>query len=202
MNPGHQHAPRTSAVLQASLAAQQGDHIRLGDLVEPLHERAFGFLVLVLALPNFVPVPIGIGGPMGVLVALTGLQMLVGLARPWLPRFIADYRVSRKTATKVVDFSLPLLSRLERLARPRLDLLTYRPASLFSGLLLLVIGILLALPIPFTNWPIGVLLLLYGIALMERDGALLLAAWLLSLLGFGLFASAGGAIVHLLRKLF
>ncbi|EQD27924.1 Exopolysaccharide synthesis, ExoD, partial [mine drainage metagenome] len=176
------HAPRTSAVLQAALDAQPGEQIRLGDLVEPLHERAFGFLVLVLALPNFVPVPIGIGGPMGVLIALVGMQMLLGLSRPWLPRVVANFRIARNSAVKVLNLSLPLLTRLEKLARPRLETLTHRPASLFSGLLLLVIGALLALPIPFTNWPIGVLLLLYGIALMERDGALLLASWLLSLL--------------------
>lgn len=196
------HAPRTSAVLQAALDAQPGEQIRLGDLVEPLHERAFGFLVLVLALPNFVPVPIGIGGPMGVLIALVGLQMLLGLSRPWLPRVVANFRIARGSAGKVLNLSLPLLTRLEKLARPRLETLTHRPASLFSGLLLLAIGALLALPIPFTNWPIGVLLLLYGIALMERDGALLLASWLLSLLTIGVFASASGMIVHYLRMLF
>lgn len=196
------HAPRTSAVLQAALDAQPGERIRLGDLVEPLHERAFGFLLLVLALPNFVPVPIGIGGPMGVLAALVGLQMLLGLSRPWLPRWLADYRIARSAAGKVLGFSLPLLMRLEKLARPRLEVLTHRPASLFSGLLVALIGILLALPIPFTNWPIGVLFLLYGIALMERDGALLLACWLLSLLGIGVFAGASGAIVHYLRMMF
>ncbi|MBU6405046.1 MAG: exopolysaccharide biosynthesis protein [Proteobacteria bacterium] len=196
------HAPRTSAVLQAALDAQPGEQIRLGDLVEPLHERAFGFLLLVLALPNFVPVPIGIGGPMGVLTALVGLQMLLGLSRPWLPRRVADYRFARSSAGKVLGFSKPLLTRLEKLASPRLEILTHRRAGLFSGLLLVVVGVLLALPIPFTNWPIGVLLLLYGIALMERDGALLLAAWLLSLLGIGVFASASGALVHYLRMVF
>ncbi len=196
------HAERTSAVLRAALHAHPGARIRFGDLVEPLHERAFGFLVLLLALPNFVPVPLGIGGPMGVLIALAGLQMLLGLQRPWLPRRLADYRIARGTADKVLGFGLPLLSRLEKLARPRLEVLTYRPASLFTGLLLLAVGALLALPIPFTNWPIGMLLLLYAIALLERDGALLLAAWLGALSCIGVFASASGALVHLLRGWF
>lgn len=196
------HDPRTSELLGAALRAHPGDAIRLGALVEPLHERAFGFLLLILALPNFVPVPIGIGGPMGVLVSLTGLQMLFGLDRPWLPRRVADYALKRSIAERVVSAGQPVLTRLERLCRPRLEALTRRPASRFSGLLLLVIGILLALPIPFTNWPIGALLLLYGVTLLERDGALLLVAWGLSLATIGTFASASGAILALLRRLF
>ena len=196
------HDPRTSELLAAALRAHPGDAIRLGALIEPLHERAFGFLLLILALPNFVPVPIGIGGPMGVLVVLAGLQMLLGLDRPWLPRRIADYTLRRSIAERVVLAGQPLLRRLERLCRPRLEALTRRPASLFSGLLLVLVGILLALPIPFTNWPIGALLLLYGVTLLERDGVLLLVAWGLSLATIGIFASASGAILTLLRRLF
>jgi hypothetical protein len=196
------HDPRTSELLAAALRAHPGDAIRLGALVEPLHERAFGFLLLILALPNFVPVPIGIGGPMGVLVALAGLQMLLGLDRPWLPRRIADYTLRRGIAERVVRAGQPLLRRLERLCQPRLEVLTRRPASLFSGLLLMLVGVLLALPIPFTNWPIGALLLLYGVTLLERDGALLLVAWGLSLVTIISFASASGAILALLRRLF
>lgn len=199
MNPGTR---RTSTVLQDALAAHAEPRIRFGDLVEPLHERAFGFLVLVLALPNFIPVPTGIGGPVGVLIALAGLQMLLGLVKPWLPRRLAEYRVTRSAAEKTLNFGLPLLTRLERLARPRLERLTHRPASLFTGLLLMVIGALLALPIPFTNWPIGALLLLYGIALMERDGILLLVLWVLSLAGIGTFVSLSGALLHLLGSWF
>ncbi len=199
MNPGTR---RTSTVLQDALAAHAEPRIRFGDLVEPLHERAFGFLVLVLALPNFIPVPTGIGGPVGVLIALAGLQMLLGLVKPWLPRRLAEYRVARSAAEKTLNFGLPLLTRLERLARPRLERLTHRPASLFTGLLLMVIGALLALPIPFTNWPIGALLLLYGIALMERDGILLLVLWVLSLAGIGTFVSLSGALLHLLGSWF
>ena len=197
-----EHGPRTSELLAAALRAHPGDAVRLGALIEPLHERAFGFLLLILALPNFVPVPVGIGGPMGVLVALTGLQMLLGLDRPWLPRRVADHALRRSIAERVVSAGQPVLTRLERLCRPRLEVLTRHPASRFSGLLLVLVGILLALPIPFTNWPIGALLLLYGVTLLERDGALLLVAWGLSLATIGTFASASGAILALLRRLF
>jgi hypothetical protein len=41
----------------------------------------------------------------------------------------------------------------------------------------LLLGILLSLPIPLTNYLFGGIVLLFALALLERDGALMLAAW-------------------------
>lgn len=200
--PSPQHDPRTSDLLRQAVHNATSDGIHLGNLIEPLQQRAFGFLLLLLTLPSFVPIPLGIGGPVGLLAMLTGLQMLLGLNRPWLPRRLANHRIKRGTADKILQYSLPLLTRIERLCRPRLERLTRYPANLLSGLLLLVIGFLLALPIPFTNWPIGALLLLYGVSLMERDGVVLLSAWILSFLTIGVFAGSSHALLRAIHALF
>ena len=57
-------------------------------------------------------------------------------------------------------------------------LLDHRIAGMFTGLLLVLLGLLLALPIPFTNYLFGGLLLLFALALLERDGALMIVAWI------------------------
>ena len=41
---------------------------------------------------------------------------------------------------------------------------------MFTGLLLVLLGILLALPIPFTNYPSGVLLVVYARPARTRRG--------------------------------
>ena len=61
-------------------------------------------------------------------------------------------------------------------------------ARAFTGLLLLVLGFLLALPIPLTNYPFGLVLVVYAVALIERDGHALALAWALGLLQIGLLA--------------
>jgi hypothetical protein len=43
-----------------------------------------------------------------------------------------------------------------------------------------LIGVALALPIPFTNYLFGLLLVLFAVALIERDGIALLIAWVAS----------------------
>jgi hypothetical protein len=46
-----------------------------------------------------------------------------------------------------------------------------------------MLGVLMALPVPFTNYPLGGLILLFALALLERDGVLMLIAWVSSLVG-------------------
>ena len=92
--------------------------------------------------------------------------------------------------------------RLEKLVRPRATiLLDHRLADFFTGLLLVLLGLLLALPIPFTNYVFGVLLLLFVFALLERDGALMLVAWLAGAIAVVVFGFVSGNLVQMLATL-
>ena len=180
MTGGIQHEPRTTDLLRTALDTHPGDQIALGEFLDPLGERAFGFLLLALALPNFIPVPTGIGGVMGVLVVLVGLQMLCGFEHPWLPNALRRRALARTSVEHFIDRITPVLRWLERLCRPRFESLPRRPGHRISGLLLVLTGIGLALPIPFTNYPFGLLLIVFAVALIERDGLVLLIAWIAS----------------------
>ncbi|MGH8171524.1 MAG: exopolysaccharide biosynthesis protein [Rhodanobacteraceae bacterium] len=175
-----QHEPRTTDLLTSALDTHTGDHIALDEFLEPLGERAFGFLLLVLALPNFIPVPTGIGGVMGALVVLVGLQMLWGLEHPWLPGALRRRRLARTSLVHFIAHIKPVLGRLERLCRPRWESLARRHGHRVTGFLLVLTGIGLALPIPFTNYPYGLLLIVFAVALIERDGIVLSIAWIAS----------------------
>lgn len=174
------HERRTTQILADTLASHPGEHISLDDLLQPLRNRAFGCLLLLLAIPNFIPAPIGIGGVMGSLIVVLGLQLLIGLEQPWIPHRLRQRPLRRAAVRKFLDKTIPVLQRLERMCRPRLEILTRKPASMVTGLMLVLLGVLLALPIPFTNYLFGVLMLAYAIAMIERDGALLLGLWVIS----------------------
>ena len=193
---------RTTALLARALEASSAEKITIGEFLDPLGERAFGFLVLILALPNFIPVPIGVGGVMGVLVIYVGAQMLLGLQHPWLLRSMRDHGMPRKRVERFVARLTPLLRWLEHVCSPRLESLTRQPAHRISGLLLVLVGIALALPIPFTNYVFGVLLVVYAVALIERDGAALIVAWLASVGVAIALVTLSGAAIDAMRKLF
>ena len=154
------------------------DTVTLEEILHRFSRRAFGVLVLVATLPAFLPLPAGAGAISGPLVALLGAQMLFGMRHPWLPARLRRRGIPRSRFRRFSERMHPWLLKVERLVKPRLAGFTEHLAShLISGLLLLLLGILLSLPIPLTNYPIGLLILAYAVALIERDGVLLLIAW-------------------------
>jgi hypothetical protein len=193
---------KTTALLRAALLATHGERISVEALLEPLQRRAFGFLLLLLAIPNFIPVPLGIGGVMGVLVIALGLEMLVGLEHPWIPGFLRRRTMSRDGLLRFLDRAEPITRRLETVCKPRLQRLTRRPFTFVSGAIMILIGILLALPIPFTNYVFGGMLIAFAFALVERDGALLVAVWTATLVIVIASATFSRALIGLVRDLF
>ncbi len=164
----------------------------LRDLLAGLGRRAFGMLLLIAILPAFIPIPIG-GAISGPLVVLIGVQLLAGTRRPWLPQFLARRGPHRHALTRFDATISPWLARLEKLVRPRLpQLLRRRAAVMFTGLLLVLLGLLLSLPIPLTNYLFGGLLLLFALALLERDGALLVVAWGAGAIAIAVFGVLSG----------
>lgn len=193
---------RTTELLRRALDTHAGDEITLGDFLDPLGERAFGFLILILALPNFIPVPLGVGGVMGVLIIWIGLQMLLGFEHPWLLGALRRRGVKRASIERFIARLTPVLRWLERLCRPRLESLTRHPAHRVSGFLLVLIGVALALPIPFTNYLFGFLLVVYAVALIERDGIALVIAWIASAAVAIVLLTLSSAVVDAVRNLF
>jgi hypothetical protein len=193
---------KTTALLRRALLDAPEDRIDVASLLEPLKRRAFGFLLLLLAIPNFIPVPLGIGGIMGVMVIALGVEMLIGLEHPWIPGFLRRRTLSREGLLRFLDRAEPITRRLETVCRPRLQRLTRRPFTLLSGGIMILIGVLLALPIPFTNYLFGGMLIAFAFALVERDGALLIGVWTATLAIVIASATFSRALAVLVRDLF
>ena len=175
--------PITTRGLVNELATgDPNEELSFGELLDRFSERGFGLFLLLVMLPTFIPIPVGVGAVSGGLASLIGLQFLARLEHPWMPRFVANYKIHRYRVIGFRDRMDKWLGRLERLTKPRYTgMLTHWAAHAFTGLLLVVLGVLLCLPIPLTNYPFGLILLAFSFALIERDGALMLIAW-----GFGL----------------
>lgn len=196
------HDPRTTELFQLALEQNTGETISLEQFIAPLETRAYGFLIVLLSLPNFIPIPMGVGGVCGTLLVVIGAQLLWGMPRPWLPRFARQHGFGRSSVEAFVHRMTPMFARLEKFSRPRWEQLTHTPYSRFSGFILILLGVLLALPIPFTNYPFGVLILMFGVALVERDGGLLAVCWGLTLISSASVASLSKAMVALVKHFF
>ena len=171
----------TRALLDALANNTLRDTLSLRGILDDFDERGFGILLLISTLPAFIPIPVG-GGISGPLVVFLGAQLLFGRKDVWLPRRIADWGPKRDAFARFVARMSPWLGRLEHLIRPRLSWMFDHPlTNAITGALLVVTGVLLALPIPATNYLFGGLLLAFALALLERDGALLAIAWIVAI---------------------
>lgn len=200
--PARKRKPReagTRAILDALIDGDQQQTLDFNALLGGLGRRAFGMLLFVAALPAFIPIPIG-GALSGPLIVLIAAQLLVGLRRPWLPGFIARRGPKRQSLARFERIVDPWLGRLEHLVRPRLTLiLDQRLATAFTGALLLLLGVLLSLPIPLTNYVFGGIVLLFALALLERDGALMLVAWGVGLAALTTTGALSGGLIAALQ---
>jgi len=172
------------------------ERLLLGTILQDLQQSAFGVFLFVAILPAFIPIP-GVGGAVsGPLILLIGGQMLFGLRRPWLPKFIANRGPKRGTMHRFLARIDGALRRLDKLLKPRLPaLLVPRLAHALTGLLLILVAVLLSLPIPFTNYLFGFQLLLFALALLERDGMLMLLNWIGALAAVLFFGFSSGQLV-------
>lgn len=193
----------TRLLLDAFATGDPDELLRMGDVLQGLGDRSFGMLLFVATIPAFIPIP-GVGGAIsGPLVILIGLQLLIGLRQPWLPGFLARRGPHRHAMARFRDLLSPWLMRLEKLVRPRATiLLDHRLADFFTGLLLVLLGLLLSLPIPFTNYVFGAMLLLFALALLERDGVLMGAAWAIGVVAIAVFGVLSGQLAGVAARWF
>ncbi|MCS0495992.1 exopolysaccharide biosynthesis protein [Ancylobacter mangrovi] len=179
-------SPRTSELLSAIVTAHSAERIGVGEVVHALRNRAFGLSLLLLGLPNCLPMPPGIPVICGVLLCFVGAQMMVGRDELWLPRWLANKTISRRLLDKIISGALKWVRRFESYSRPRLIYFSSPSARFVLGGMVLVLGLLLLLPIPiFGNLPPGIAVCILGLGLVERDGAFIFAGIVATLISLG-----------------
>jgi hypothetical protein len=177
---------RISAVL-ASLARNASDRLTVADVVGVLRDRAFALLIVLLGLPNCLPMPPPIPLVCGFLLCLVAAQIAAGRPTPWLPKRLLRQSLPKEAVDRAVGRALPVMQRLERWSRPRMPFFETPLALRIIGFVLIAfsVGLLVAPPI-IGQIPIGVAACLIGLGLVERDGVLVVAGFVAGAFGMAL----------------
>ena len=171
---------RTSEVLR-EIAAGEGERVTFRDILTVLRHRAFGFTLLIFALPCCLPMPPGIPTVCGAALVIIALNLIAARQRLWLPGAIAAKSVARADLQRLVDRAVPYLERLERVCKPRLPIVTEPIGKILIGLVILMLGFIMILPIPFFgNIPPGFAATFIAIGMTERDGLIVLIGLVVS----------------------
>lgn len=179
MNPDTSHVTpmtafdRIDAVL--AQAEESGEtRLALGAMADALEERAFGLMILALALPCCLPfvylIPQIVALP---ILVLTG-QMASGRHVPWLPEKLKNRDFNIAAMRSVVARGKRWFGWAEHIARPRFLALSGPRASRVVGALLIVPSASILVPLPSTNTVPGIGVAITSIGLIERDGLMVL----------------------------
>ncbi|MCD5416721.1 exopolysaccharide biosynthesis protein [Candidatus Bipolaricaulota bacterium] len=176
----------------AGLFGEMRGVLTIGRLVDTLAGRGFGILLALISLPSAVPVPaVGYSIPFGLVIALLGLQLIWGRTLPWLPQKLCKREVPRLVVELFTGKGIRFLRKIERLLRPRIGTLSRAPLSRrVVGLVVLLMGSLMMIPIPGTNTIPGFSVLLLGLGLAGNDGLFILGGLSLGITITGLYLAA------------
>lgn len=179
-----------------------GAKAKLGDIVDRLDERAFGFLLFFLALPCCLPfvyvLPQIVALPMIALVA----QLAAGRKHPWLPKVLHEREFSVHAFQTVIRRAEKYVGWVERFAQPRLRPVTTHLGGRFIGALLLIPAVSILVPLPSTNTVPGIGVAVASLGIIERDGVLVIVGLLIGLVWVTLLLFLGLEAASLIRAQF
>lgn len=195
------HEISTRILLRELAAGNPDDDLTFDLILDSFRHRSYGLFLLVVLIPVFIPIPAGQGGFSGLMISLIGAQMLWQMEHPWVPKFIGQKTFKR---SHVINFQRNFdrwLCYIEKLCKPRYEYaFDHTWARAFSGLLLILLGMLLALPIPLTNYPFGMIILAFSFGFIERDGILLGLGWIFGLIEIAVLFEFSGLIIQTIEK--
>lgn len=164
--------------------ASDSDELSIRALVEAFGKRSFGPLLASPALVAVSPVGAIPGAPtvLACLIALVAGQHMLGREHPWLPKTLLDRAIDAQSWSKAYERTRPWAQRIDQILEPRLTWLTDDPARrIVSALVVVLAGLMVPLEVvPFAVAVPGLAVLCIGLAVSARDGVMLLAGVLAS----------------------
>jgi len=190
--------PETIAeVLRHLTDPSHGDRVTLDDAIETLGDRAYGLLMLMLALPMAVPLSAipGVSTVFGVPLILISLQLMLGRPQPWFPQKIGQKSFARADLSRMIEKALPWLERCERIVRPRWPILTSMVAERLIGAVAAFMAMIMALPIVFGNQPPALTIAIFALALIAKDGLVVIVGLVASVVSTLIVGAVLGSFV-------
>ncbi|MBY0612095.1 MAG: exopolysaccharide biosynthesis protein [Beijerinckiaceae bacterium] len=189
-------ADRTSNILERLTMSDSRERVTVAEIMLGLRGRAFALLLVLLGLPNCLPMPPPIALISGFLIGFVAIQLILGFQTPWLPRRVLALSVARDALEKTLKRAKPYVLAMERLSRPRLSIFESATILRLMGVLLLILSIAMIVAVPVIGQiPLGIAVCLIGLGLVEKDGFVVISGLLVGVIGVAISGSVVVAFV-------
>jgi len=195
--------PRLSLRLLRAARTQEGEtSISLGQLIRNLGESSFGWCLLVFAMVNMMPLPVGTNLVTALPLLILSGQMLRGWHHVHVPEFISRRRINSLAFRRRVASMRFLTARLERLLRPRQSWLFAAAYYRAVAAILLTVSFALFLPIPGSGLISASGIFLFSVGRIADDGLVAIAGLSLGMVAVGVAIGLAGLFTVGITSLF
>ena len=183
----------TDVVDELKDASQGKDTVEVGQLIDALDQRGYGPALAVIPLMELTPLG-GIPGfptVLALLVGILALRLLLGYQHFWAPNWLRERSLKSEKVLKSVEWLRPVSEWIDDKLHARL--------SRFAGptgqkvACVVILCLCLSVPplevVPFATSAPMIVISIFGLALLYRDGLLMLLAFI----GAGIAGLAGAS---------
>jgi hypothetical protein len=181
-------ASKTSEIIAEIIADFDRDGtMTIEELLRKMGHRGLALAILVLAISSVVAgiIP-GFSTLMAVPIMFMCAQIMMGKYGIWLPENIRNKSVSPRVIHGSLTRSIEPLKKMEKYLKPRLIFLTDGWFKRFLALTIFILAGVLAMPIPGGNFLPSIAITIIALAILERDGLLVIAAMVMIALTAGI----------------
>ncbi|RYH04586.1 exopolysaccharide biosynthesis protein [Salipiger sp. IMCC34102] len=177
------------AELQRSAEDTKGDKVEVGHLVDALDQRGYGPALAILPLVEISPLGGIPGFPtfLALTLAAITVRLLMGYEHFWVPDWLRRKRLDSDRVMKSVKWLKPISMRIDAKLQERLSM--FAGSAGRSAACVVILCLLVTVPplelVPFATTVPMVVIAVFGLGLLYRDGLLLLLG----------FIGAAGALV-------
>ncbi|MFW5454091.1 exopolysaccharide biosynthesis protein [Thioalkalivibrio sulfidiphilus] len=162
---------------------------RVRRLRDALAERGLAAILFLAGAFHLLPLPLGTTLVSGVPVLLLAWQMMLRRQAMWLPERLLERPLTERHLEMLRWRIVPRLFWLEKFVRPRYWPFAPGQDEFVIGLLGVVLAVLLIVPLPLAQWPPTISITLLALALLQRDGVLLLVGLIAAAISLATFTA-------------
>lgn len=189
MNPERSVTEILDSILQSE---SHIDGLTLGKLMSLLKEKGPFLFIVILCVPFLLPLSIpGVSLPFGLMIIYLCLG-IISKRDVKLPKRLINHTIKSKHIGRLIRGVIKIFRKIEKWTRPRLDFLAIHSISVtINGLVILFCAIVLMVPVPI---PLGNALPAYAmlflsIGFLQRDGAMIIIGYILTLISAAYFVA-------------
>ncbi len=180
-----------------------GAPVSVEEIFQILSEKGWALIILLLSLPFCQPIQIpGFSTPFGLAIAFFALRLILGKDL-WLPKNILAKSIPSDILGKITDKALYLIRKIKPWIHPRIDWMCHSfLMHMINALIIFIMGIILALPlpIPLSNLTAAWSIFFIALGVLEDDGVLVLVGYGVASLTFVFFAFVALSLERILPQ--